>query len=151
MTGWPSAVTGPTSTGAVPKACPYRTLTCPPAESRSRAVQSPPVRPAAATGSAAVGAVCAVAQEVAQAVSGRGRSGAVCGAADASGAAVKAAVIPAAAAYSRPRLAGTGPGRSPGERRGGGGGAPNAAHGICLLGSATGNGRAERLAYGPCH
>lgn len=120
VTGRPSAVTGPTSTGAVPKACAYRSRTCPPAERRSRVVQSPSVSPADASGSSAVGTVWAVAQEVVQGVPVREGPGAGSGAADASGAGVKAAVIPAAAAYSRLRLAGAGTrpvtGRAPGRK-----------------------------------
>ncbi len=112
VTGRPSAVTGPTSTCVVPKACAYRRRTWPPAESRSRVVQRPSVRPAEASGSSAVGAVCAVAQEVVQGVPARGRPP------TRAGAAVKAAVIPAAAAYGRLRLAGAGTrpvtGRAPG-------------------------------------
>lgn len=106
VTACPSAATGPTRTGLVPKACPYRSRTCPPADSRTLAMNVPSVSPALATVSVAVGAVCAAAQEVVQ----RERPASRLGAATAGGpGAVAATAASPAAAVSTPRLAGPRP------------------------------------------
>ncbi|GGY59710.1 hypothetical protein GCM10010342_54630 [Streptomyces anulatus] len=72
----------------------YRSRTAPPADRRSNDVQSPSVSPAYATGSVAVGAVWAVAQDVVH----RERAGPVVPAARASVAVAATAAAPAAAA-----------------------------------------------------
>ncbi len=106
VTGRPPAVTGPTSTGMVPKAWPYLSRTRPPAERRTVAVNTPSVSPADATVSVAVGAVCAVAQDVTQDPAGPRSPGPPSGCAARAPGAVTATAVTPAAAVSTPRLAG---------------------------------------------